>query len=777
MSDTEYNRLLEAAKERALFGFLALIQRAMQEAERTACERMSGASSSLEHSTLTALRHFLRQDGNVFLRRIDTLFRGYLDRAMQTMYIDMRPDMLKLSADELSLVDDEAVHHQIEVGRLVQRMREADEEGIGRLNVIISNIHGRHDAKERENPFRPYLLARALYEAVRETVNDEGKARLLFEQMSNALLPHLPAYYGAIRQVFEDSGMHGKFVAQQSRAAHFQRYFGAPAAEPGTYSSHLGSRVVPELQHMMETLQLGFAAQAGAGAGERSVHDFIRAMLDSSRASAPPGMNGPRNGLAADADNGTKAAGASGALAAQLAGYQKKIAQGEVLDAARADERNQLFAVRERMNLDKAPLNDRMTLEVVAMLFEFILEDEQMPAPLRMQIGRLQIPVLRAAVLDARLLHDENHPARRLLNRMASAAVASDPVSADGQRLAAQIGRTVDKVLQEFDGDASVFGSSLAEFEDFLAQHLRRDHAQTAAAIEAVETAEKLGILLNNVTAELCDLLLPLNADKRISDFIIRVWPQVLVRAAWQDADKKLAPDAADSAFRVYRDVLPDFMWSIQEKQGAQEKSALIRLLPDLVKRLTQAFKLIQLPEDESRQVMDQLVEMHTQVLRGAQFNAALEQPTRDRLRQDFARLAIHWERVSWAPDTPPQPRGDLIEEVMSHYGVAAGLNLGIKTIAATAADREFLAQTYLLGTRVEIRAGDTNQAAQLVWVSTHRSLYLFRQESGELALYTSAALLEALRDGAIFPVEYAPVFERAVESLLFGAEKIQGGR
>jgi len=35
--------------------------------------------------------------------------------------------------------------------------------------------------------------------------------------------------------------------------------------------------------------------------------------------------------------------------------------------------------------------------------------------------------------------------------------------------------------------------------------------------------------------------------------------------------------------------------------------------------------------------------------------------------------------------------------------------------------------------------------------------------------------LLEALRDEAVVPVEYAPVFERAVESLLFDAANMPG--
>ncbi|HJV51255.1 MAG TPA: DUF1631 family protein [Noviherbaspirillum sp.] len=764
MADTEYTRLLESAKDRAFFGFLALIQRAIQDADKNAGTQQTGASSSLSQSALMSLRHFLRQDSSALLRRVENLLRSYLDRAMQTMYVDMRPGLHNLTADDLSLIDDEAVNHQLEVGRLTQRMRDADEESIGRLNVIISQMHGHSDAKERENPFRPYLLARVLYEAVRETAGDEGKARLLFEQLAEALIPHLPGYYGAIRQVFESSGVHGKFIAQQSRAAHFQRYFGAPASDPHAMPSQIASRIVPGLQRVMEALQ------HGTGAIEQEPHDLIRAMLAAPRA----GRSAPRSGgEAVPAGVDTMEAGSAASLAAQLSEYQKKVARGEPIDAHKPQERNQLFALREQLKTDGLAASERLTMEVVGMLFEFILDDEQVPAPLRAQIGRLQIPILKAALLDSTLMHDEAHPARRLLNRMASAAVASDPAGADGRQLGAEIERIADEILQEFDGDVSIFKTALAQFESFLSQHLRQDQELTARGIEAVESAEKISILLANLTGELCDLLLPMNVDKRISDFIISAWPHVLARAAWEDRENGIDSEHPDSAFRSYRAVLPDLLWSIQDKQNPQDRSALIRLLPDQVRRLNKAMQLIQLPEDECRAVMDQLVEMHTRVLRGPQKEPAAKQAARTELDLAFARLNVSWERISWTLEEPPRARADLIEEAAARYDVDAALNLGVNTVAASAADREFLAQTYLLGTRVELRAGDgAGRAAQLVWISTHRSLYLFRQDDGALAIYTNAALLEALRDAAVVPVEYAPVFERAVESLLYGAEK-----
>lgn len=773
MADTEYKRLLRAAHEKAQTGFLAVMQRAMQDADRSLGQVLTEATSGLDQSAMRAVRHFLRQDGGLFLRRVDALFRGYLDRAMQTMYVDLRQGMRNLSAAELTLIDDEAINRQIEVGRLAQRMRDANEECIGRLNVIIAQLHGEQEARERENPFRPYLLARALHEAIKEIANDERRVKVLFEQLSNAMVEHLPGYYGAIRDVFESSGIRARFTTQRSRTSAYQRYYGT--ASDSALPGQLGARILPGLQRVMENLpQLPpltatTSAQAEpAGQPAATVQDFLRTMLTPSRSFIlSPGGEFTRGRLPSDT---TSKKTAPNPLVMELDGYQRAAAEGK-LDTG--DSR--LSVLRERMNLGAASPMERMTVEVVSMLFEFILEDEQIPAALRSHIGQLQVPILKAAVLQPELMHEEHHPARQLLNRISSAAVGCDISTAGGKEMAGEIERVVRKVLAEFKDDTTVFADSLSEFEDFLAGHVRQDDEKMTRAIEAVEAAEKFSVLLSNATAALCDVLLPLNPDKRVSDFIIHVWPHVLVHAAANDAEKGIGEEHPDSLLRQYHAVLPELLWSIQEKQGSHERTGLIRLLPDLVRRLRAALQMIQLPDDDAKQILDQLVELHTQVLRSVPKGGNEPGLTLDALREQFARLKLSWERAAWTLDEPPQTRAAIIEEIFARRGVAVQQNLGIQTVASSAADREFLMQTYLLGTRVEFRAGESRVPAQLAWVSTHRSLYLFRQEaSPALALYTTASLLEALRAETIVPVEYAPVFERAVESLLFGAGSIQ---
>ena len=114
----------------------------------------AGSRSSPDYRGVVTGRQFIQISGKEFVKRADAHYRDMLDRAMQTMHTDLRVSIHKLSADNLSLIDDETVNNQIEVDRLVLRMRDAGDWNLKRLNVIVGELHNNHDAKERENPFR-----------------------------------------------------------------------------------------------------------------------------------------------------------------------------------------------------------------------------------------------------------------------------------------------------------------------------------------------------------------------------------------------------------------------------------------------------------------------------------------------------------------------------------------------------------------------------------------------------------------------------------------------
>jgi hypothetical protein len=223
------------------------------------------------------------------------------------------------------------------------------------------------------------------------------------------------------------------------------------------------------------------------------------------------------------------------------------------------------------------------------------------------------------------------------------------------------------------------------------------------------------------------------------------------------------------------RNVLPELVWSAQPKQTSQDRSALMRLLPELAKRLQAGLALLGLPEAEVKAALDQLVEVHMQVLRSAGPGANGSKPpmSMEDMYQHFALLSVCEGSYLWTEDEPLKVPAAMVQAAFAQHGVAARLQGSDEPIPAMATDAAWLAQMQP-GLGVELLVNGGYAMARLEWVSSQRALFVFRQRADAVPIVHSAiSLLKALRDGSLRLLEYAPLFERAVEALMINAEAL----
>ncbi len=108
-------------------------------------------------------------------------------------------------------------------------------------------------------------------------------------------------------------------------------------------------------------------------------------------------------------------------LVAMISGVQ---AESGWLDAASrppADIRGaigMIAASHGRLDLDAVEAD---TLDIVTLIFDAIAQDRDLPLAIQALISRLQLPILRIALLDRGFFAQPGHPARRLINAMARA--------------------------------------------------------------------------------------------------------------------------------------------------------------------------------------------------------------------------------------------------------------------------------------------------------------------------------------------------------------------
>jgi hypothetical protein len=119
-------------------------------------------------------------------------------------------------------------------------------------------------------------------------------------------------------------------------------------------------------------------------------------------------------------------------------------------------------------NQHQVNATDGQTIDVVSMLFDFFFDDEALPDPIKVLIGRLQIPMLKVAIIDKDFFNQKKHPARKLLDSISRASLGWSEGHTDEQPLIDKTEEIVNFLITEFDEDISVFEEAYISFENFL---------------------------------------------------------------------------------------------------------------------------------------------------------------------------------------------------------------------------------------------------------------------------------------------------------------------
>jgi len=739
-------QLLQLAQQRALEGFGVLAARMLETAEHSMGQASRNAVGD-EAAALAAARSLVRFDGRLLAARMEQEFAALLERAMQTMYTDLRADLRKVSIDQLSLLDDSVMQRQIGVDRVVLRLRDAEQLSFGRLGVIIAQVHGLSEVRERENPFRPYLPARALYEAVGAMVRDTARARILFDHLSNAMAANMQAYYGPVLEAFEQRGVFGRLQARASQVTRaererlaWQRAAGM-AAQPGAAAANGGAGLDdPSLaarMRLLPRLRSAMAAPVSTSAfPEIDGIDDVQSL---------PAMVLALAGRAGRAE--------PAAPVAPLVPGSALLAALRQAQAGAADDAGEPLQLASRIAAQGATRAERQRLELAALVFEFMLGDSLLDPGLRAQLARLFPPFARLVLTDPSVLRNAAHPVRSLVDRIGALAAATDADTPRRATLDAAITGALDALLADADGDTAIFGQAEHDIDAAVAAWLPAGEPNLGACAAALVDADTVYLRHAAAADQIEPLLDGLRTDPRIAAFIRDSWIAVLARSA---------PGEPGHAT-----LLAELVWSAQQKLDAVEHGALMRLLPGLVKRLREGLARLDLSPAESKATLDQLVAVHMEVMNNTQGPSAGALGL-DLLRQHFAPVD---RRVGPAPGASAWPERTALEAALIRHGAHAAIQ--DKPVGPGA---DALLAPFRPGIAVEFFEGGVYESARLIAAGGAGGAWLFSVSGrAEPLIVLRGALLAALHDEAVRPREYAPLSERAIDALTASVASLAG--
>lgn len=671
---------------------------------------------------------------------------------------------MSLNMSELSLVEPEELELSLASTTISHALRVTCHEELPGLDRRMGLLLDDPDLRFGPNPLAPEIIGETVMDAIK-VLPTGNKVKLMLVTRVNAHLPNqLKEVYGGINRLLVGKGILPAIRHEVRRPQ------GMPASPQENQAAGPVQPVKPQQDMFTMLQQLMSMGRIGAGTSP-------------SLPSLPPL---PGAGMAEAANEGDMDS-------EQLVQRLTRIQQGETgglpgtgLDPALVanGQVNVLRAIKNTGAAGNMGHMDAMTLDIVALMFDYILDDPRLSDSMKALIGRLQIPVLKVAMLDKAFFSQKSHPARRLLDTLADAALGWNEQEGHDSSFYKTIEALIQRVLNEFEDRVEVFSQALEDLQAFLAEEKRLADERTCQSAQILQRNEQ-AVLAQTLSLEAVQArLLDREAPEFIQSFLVNTWVDHLAALYLVEGDQGAPWNQALAT-------MEDLLWSLAPKTTREEKQKLVELLPRLLKQLDAGIQAVNLPRVERDRFFSSLVKYHADAVKADLRGKVAAAPS------PLARMPLKPAKasVTYAFDSPvlhdiPAPAGKvapdprILEEISAPPELSGEVEeiligdvVGQERLALeTGGEDRFENQVQRLkrGTWLEFTLEDgTSLRAKLAWVSPLRGTYLFTNRLGERAVSINAAgLVDKLKAGTARIVDNVALIDRAVSSLFDRLQK-----
>ncbi len=686
----------------------------------------------------------------------------------------------------LTLIDAAEMDQLLSLDQVVQRFNSQYEASLQKLNQFLGTLLTGEVMPMTANPFRPEVLVRALMLGWKTSAFEDA----VCSELLSSLLPQysldLEPLYQDMNATLTQAGVSVKTTHRIRKSADVDSGF-APPSEPdaldtsrptsgyGAFSSSAppssyggqsdfvpsgdgGSGVPHSMWQDFENSRSG-AMPSDFGGSARpeatTAHGLLAPLGQSIAAHARQFLQKlgfGHAGAPGGAEAAVVAVPADPGLMGYLGGLQ---ADGgaefihEWGDSIDPTGHNVLRRMREHEQVKQASEIDRGTVDALAEVFDYVFADPAIPAQLKLIIARLQIPTLKAAMIDREFFRSASHPARQLIDALAHGSVTWNVEKGEQDPLYLQIDKTVHRALSEFEDDLSLFEQLLREFTEFQAQAEQQAQTRIEPVAKVAQTDESLALARAHadevVHSRINALPLASPLNPLLLPFLTMQWREVLARA-WVKVQAQ--PEVWNNALTT----MDQLIWSTQPQTVVverrqrepdltphpQERRQLMRVLPEMIRSLGAGLDSIRWSGKAREDFMAALMELHMQAVRTAPPTPEeLERRAREAQAGQEAMRALD-ERVAQAQTQPKD------EFALKAHAMERGLWFD-----------------YL---------NDQSQLhrCRLSWISPKRTRWLFTNREGFDAFVRSEReVAELLREGRLTEIDQAPIVGRALSQLM----------
>ncbi len=478
----------------------------LRDADDAEQSRVMGLVQEIELKSADSLRLFMETYRSIFLGLVNPKRHG--------------------PGEGLELLDETAIQWRVETQSVVVRARRLHSQSLQALTQRLAHVLKKQEVHERNMPLDPEQLIQALDHVLATWTLTWQDQRLMLALFEKQVLTDCSVVIDAANEMLADAGVLPELPRRKIIKGPSTTPVRKPAVPSGPTTTATGGGAGGGSSLSSEEVSLLRELMQGSGGGFQAIQ-----------------VDGRRVGVSVEAVPLAPAHIPEGAEVislptSQLLDMLSQLQQRMPTTALSQDASSP--SVQEVRGALKAELKqtdeevqtvrsaDEDVINLVSMLFDFILDDDELPTPMKALLGRLQIPLLKVAMLDRHFFDPEDHPARALLNLLAKAGMGWSQNTEDSEALYHRIEATVFQILHDFTDNLSLFEDLLADFSQYYAVYSQRQDLIEKRTREAEEGKARSEVARAMVQQTLNRRLQGLQLPRVVLDILQQGWHQVL---------------------------------------------------------------------------------------------------------------------------------------------------------------------------------------------------------------------------------------------------------
>ncbi|PAV47649.1 thymidine phosphorylase [Pseudomonas sp. HAR-UPW-AIA-41] len=742
-SNTQVGRLpvaLTQLRDKAAMQLKQDLQALFDNADDSLFEMADRATSNAEQNDLFEAMRELRLKrksiANTFLRRV---FEGFAELARYSL--DQPPQLTPVTLDSLSLMQNDELEESVAVDAMVAKILSRDAQALHHLTTRINTlIHKKID--EASNPLGPRPVCESFVAACADLGVDIRIKLIIYKLFEKYVLSEIGQLYAEANQILVQAGVLPELKS----------------APPAVRQPRAGARPAVSAPTASES-PAGFA---GASEDMQEAFAAFQGLMTQLRGTALPQRELPADAVPITSNDLTRL----------LSHLQQHLPAASQISGEELREKLDLLLSKASAKSGKTRVVGQVdddAINLISMLFEFILDDRALPDSLKALIARLQIPMLKVAVQDKAFFNRGSHPARRLLNEIASAALGWSEHDAEKRdSLYQKIEHVVQRLLNDFVDDPRIFSELLADFVAFTGSERRRSELLEQRMRDAEEGRAKSEQARLEVEQALNQRLLGKTLPAAVVRLLQEAWSKVLLLV-------NLKHGGDSQAWREATATMDDLVWSASTPDTAEDRLRLLQMVPGLLRSLRAGMAEASLDPFVVNELFAGLEALHVQA-----FQRMRQEPEADAVvsaveAQALSEVAEVLPLDSAPEISEPAPMVEVVEEIVL---LAPGERRD-REEQPVVEDEAVLAQVDALrvGSWVEIQEDEEHKLrCKLAAVIKPSGKFIFVNRTGMKVLEkTRMGLAVEFRRQAVRLLDDALLFDRALESVIGNLRRMKG--